>query len=426
MEDASKRFQLLLDGKTYQNEYLDLIKVAKESIVLHTYIFKLDDFGEKVLEALIKKADDGVRISLLVDFFGSFDIPKNEIKILKESGIDFHYFNPFRFYQTLQFGRRLHHKVLLVDQRELIIGGINVIDGYDDDFPEEPRLDFAIKIKDSTVKRVYEYLLSLTDNLMSRGFLDSQSIKTLEANYEVRFLINDWFNERKHITSSYEELIKGAKREVLLVHGYFFPSLKIIKLLKRKAVEGVKVRILLPRYSDWESWVWATSYLYKDLVDGGIKVYVWPKSNLHGKLAIFDNNILTLGSHNLNYTSSYGNLEMNVEIRHLDFVGEVLKYVEEICVERSIEIGNDSYFRNLLFYQRIRNALYYYLLSFIALISVNLIKFGRNLISIHPLLVICILFSFFLGIIGLLIPIIPGIPFLLLGILIYLANKKYF
>ncbi len=415
-------YELLTDGTDYQKKYLSLIQEARSSISIHTYIFKIDNFGRDVIDNLILKSKEGVIIDILIDYFGSLDFRSDVIHELLNNKIQFKFFNPIKFYKTLQLGRRLHHKLLVVDESKLIIGGINLIHGYDHNFPKHPRLDFAMLVHGSCVSDVRDYCHEITQNLNTNKFLDKKILKYEEKD-KVKFIVNDWFNERKQITARYYELIKRAESEILLIHGYFFPSARVLRLLRKKSKLGVKVKLLLPEYSDWKTWVWATSYLYKDLIENNIEVLKWPHSNLHGKLAIFDNKIITLGSHNLNYTSSYGNLEMNVEISDHNFVSRVSDNIEKDIIKNSSVITVDNFYKRFSPVQRIRNMFFYLCLSLISRISVNWIKFGRGLLSMPTFWMLVILTMMFVGILGILLPIIPGIPFLVFALLIYSAKK---
>ena len=54
------------DGAIYNIFYLDLIKNSKLSIVLHTYIFKLDEIGIEVYQELLEATKRGVSITILL------------------------------------------------------------------------------------------------------------------------------------------------------------------------------------------------------------------------------------------------------------------------------------------------------------------------------------------------------------------------
>ena len=378
-------YKLYIDGPEYQEEFIGLIKGAQESVTLHTYIFESDSFGLKVREVLVTKAKEGVPVHLLVDYMGSFTLPESFRKIFEATeGIHFRFFNPLKAPKLLFIGRRLHHKVLTVDSKRAFIGGINVLDGLDPEFPEQPRLDFALKLEGEVVGEVGKYC-SFIFNLDKGEISHSKNIfKQLDFEDENIFIkVNDWFYDRKQITNSYKRLVQGSQQEIVLLHGYFFPSFVILSLIKKKAREGVKVSVFLPRYSDWASWVWATEHLYEGLIKSGVRIMEWIPSNLHGKMAIFDQKVVTLGSHNLNYTSSYGNLEMNVEVHDQDFskgiLSELIPFIEKGCIEITAQ-------KRARFHlgRKIRNAVAFFGLLIISSFTVNFIKASQQFFQMSP------------------------------------------
>ena len=374
---TKNKYEFYLDGKKYQKEYLRAIKQAKKSICLQTYIFKLDSFGTKVYDTLILKAKEGIKIDLTIDHIGSYHFDHQLRKrLIGTKKFKIHFFNPICLPKILRLGRRLHQKILIIDQTIAIIGGINVVSGVDSSFDKYPRLDFAIKIENKEIKDLYKYCLQISQTLSNSNKTNSlPEISTKKCS--ILFLYNDWLNNRKQITSRYLELIKNSTDSIFLVHGYFFPSFKIIQSLISKSKQGVKIVLILPKYSDWPSWIWASEYLYPKLIKSGIEIREWDRSELHGKLAIFDKRILLVGSYNLNYTSSYGNLEMNIELNHQPFVLNVIKVQLKYVLEGSKKIRLDIFLKRSI-KERILSAISYYILLLIATISINLFKMNRH------------------------------------------------
>lgn len=361
----TSRYKFLLDGKQYQEEYLHLIREAKNSIYIHTYIFKNDSFGGQVIDELKKQASKGVKIYVLIDYIGSFDF---DLKKLKFQNIDVRFFNTFKVFNILKSGRRLHQKILVVDKSKAIIGGINIIDSFIEN--EEPRLDFAISLVDKKiVSQVYQYCSDL---------YEKKKVKQIVNKKKIKVLINDWYKEKSFIFDSTFGQIKRSKKEIILIHGYFLPSVKVFRLIRKKAKQNLDIKILLPRKSDWRIWVWATSHLYSKLITSGVKVYEWPYSHLHGKLAIFDCQKINTGSYNMNYMSDYGNIELNLSIDDEEFVKNICeRELKDIFKKSSLIKLENLNKRNFLVL--LRNFLSFYLLIITSKISVNLIWFGRQL-----------------------------------------------
>jgi len=99
-------------------------------IYLETYIFENDATGQRIAEALRRAAVRGVPTHLLIDGFGSHDLPQTMIDHLQSGGVKAAWFrkkiSPWTFKRKRL--RRLHRKVVVVDRAIAFVGGMNIID----------------------------------------------------------------------------------------------------------------------------------------------------------------------------------------------------------------------------------------------------------------------------------------------------------
>lgn len=397
------KYEFYIDGTEYQQAYLNTMASAKKNICIQTYIFQLDSFGNKVYELLCQKAKEGVSVNLVIDSIGSFHLNsqiKNKFNSAKNLKI--HFFNPLLSAKIFQVGRRLHHKILIVDGYDAIVGGINIVNALDSKIHRFSRLDFAIRVQGPSVKSLLSYCNTVGEPFLKKSEIDEIPEIHREGDPSISFKYNDWFNGKKQITKRYSELIKSSRKSIFLIHGYFFPSRKILKSLIEKSRDGVKVHLILPKYSDWPSWIYATEYLYKKLLKNGIDVQEWQLSDLHGKLGIFDQKTIFVGSHNLNYTSTYGNIETNVEIHNTDFIKKIINkeinYIMKGC-RQITDISNAK----RSFASRIHIFFFYSLLVLFASTSINFIKFSRKIKNVRTRKILLLLLILFFGFLGFLL-----------------------
>jgi cardiolipin synthase len=99
--------------------------------------------------------------------------------------------------------------------------------------------------------------------------------------------------------------------------------------LKKAAKNKVKIKLILAGISDVTLSRRATHHIYATLLDNNIELYEWDKTVLHGKAAVVGQ-WTTIGSFNLNNLSSYGSLEMNVEIKSTAFASSYLEHLNEV------------------------------------------------------------------------------------------------
>ena len=413
--------KFLLDGKNYHNNYLSLINNAKKTIILHTYIFELDDFGERVYESLKKASQRGIVVSIVVDGFGTKSFRKDQVLEMKSLGIKFNIFNRLRWTSIHRWGRRLHHKILVADGEEAIIGGINIVTPFDEKY-EWPRLDFAFYLKGKISTEIEDYCLQI----FSPG--EKKKFNPIQYNHNdpdfVRFSVNDWVYGRKCIAKNYVEILKKAKSEVIIINSYFFPRKKYLNMLVAASRRGVLVKLILPKISDWQSHVLASEYLYSYLLKNKIQVYQWNKSVLHGKMAVIDRKITMLGSFNLHYTSFQGNLEMNIEVSSESLSKNIGDEIDSLVIENCKKVEDISFEQNGHYIRKIKRFFYYSLISFISNFLLGFIyqeEIDKQERVSRTFAIVSILLSFFvflIGILGLVLPVIPGLIFIVLSLVI--------
>jgi cardiolipin synthase A/B len=318
------KVQLIHSGEAYFSQMLHLIRSAGNDIHLHAYILENDATGREILGALTEAARRQVEVYILLDSYGSGKLSADFFAEMAKEGLHVRLFSPWYSKNIRYLGRRLHHKVLVIDGATALIGGINISDKYRGTKLTEPWLDFAVRVDGSAVA---EPLRHLCQNMYLNKSLKKGPVMQAEihdrAGASVRILRNDWFKQRKDIYNGYLQAIAEAQDEIILVASYFLPGRKIMQALRLASRRSVRVRIVLSGVSDLPLVMRATQYLYDLFLRHGMELYEWKKSVLHGKLAIVDQKWVTVGSFNLNGLSYYGNIEMNTVIESSAFAEEI-------------------------------------------------------------------------------------------------------
>ncbi len=330
----NKTIALVHSGEDYFNRLEHIILETEFEIHIQTYIFEYDTIGKKIIDALLVAASRNVRVYILIDGFGSFNFSKQVLNKLRKNGINIRFFSPFFSANSIYLGRRLHHKIVVSDSKVTLIGGINIADKYLGNTTTLPWLDYAIELKEEDCAKL---LSRLCYNIYYRKRRsDRREIKTYLSEFEydkVRILQNDWLKRKNEISTSYINSIRNAKEEIVIVGSYFLPGKKLLRALKTASKNKVKIKLILSGISDLPMARRASCYLYAKLLRYNIELYEWEKSVLHGKAAVIDHQWTTIGSFNLNNLSSFGSIEMNVEINSVEFSNEYLLHLNQIMDE---------------------------------------------------------------------------------------------
>jgi cardiolipin synthase A/B len=310
--------KLIRGGHSYFEEFNNLIKQAKLSIQLQVYIFDDDQTGSTVAENLIAACQRGVAIQILLDGYASGNLANELIERMRKAGIKLRFFEPIFKGGNYYFGRRLHHKILVVDGQYALVGGINISDRYND-IPGIPAwLDFAIFMEGEIVFELHKLCNHLyakkADDMIQ---LDRQSISKaswMDWHCMIRLRRNDWVMNRNQISATYMEFCRKAKQEIIIMSSYFIPGSffrhHIVKAIKR----GVNVKLILAGVSDVGLAKDAERYLYRWAMANGIQIFEYKQHVLHGKVAICDGRIVTIGSYNINDISALASIELNMDI----------------------------------------------------------------------------------------------------------------
>ena len=326
-----EKVKLVHSGADYFSRLEYIIQEAKYEIHLQYYIFKNDTIGNKILQELKKAAVRRVRIYILLDGFGSFSFSKDVIEELTKTGIHFRFFSPLLSSSSLYIGRRLHHKVVVADDQVVLIGGINIADKYVGSKENAAWLDYSVQINDIKIAKKMQLLCR--DLFFKKKYFFKRKIESVFNSGEetaVSILQNDWLKSKNEIYNAYIDTFKHAEKEITIVGSYFLPGRRLNNAIKNAAKNKVKIRLILSGKSDVPLSRRATNYIYSSLLTHNIELYEWNKTILHGKAAIVDHYWTTIGSFNLNNLSTYGSLEMNVEIKSIPFSNTYQAHLNDI------------------------------------------------------------------------------------------------
>ncbi|MFV8340876.1 phospholipase D-like domain-containing protein [Flavobacterium sp. XS2P39] len=331
--DASKSLELVYSGEDYFSRLEAIILNSQFEIDIQMYIFENDLIGKRIITALKEAAARGVKIYILLDGLGSLSFPSEIRNDLKQSGINIRFFAPLFSAYTFYLGRRLHHKVVVADAKIILIGGINVADKYYGTLTEPPWLDYAVQLNGEIAEPLQKLCRDLYFKKRRLGSKKIKSAFHLQEDALVRIIQNDWLKRKNEICNEYIKSIRNAKKEIIIVGSYFLPGLRIVQALKKASKNKVEIKLILSGISDLPMTRRATCFLYGKLLKYNIELYEWDKSILHGKTAVIDGCWTTIGSFNLNNLSSYGSVEMNVEINSIPFSTMYRSHLNQIIAQ---------------------------------------------------------------------------------------------
>ncbi len=345
--------RLLKDGSGNYPAWLDTIYSAKEIIHFENYIIRDDNIGQQFADALIAKAEKGVRVRLIYDWLGALtETSASYWQRLRDGGVEVRCFNPPRFDSPLGWLSRLHRKSLCVDNRIAFVSGLCIGQmwvGYPERNIPAWR-DTGVEIRGpvvADVARSFSRVWAETGPELPASDLPGPDSMLLAGAVDMRVLGNIAATAGLY---RLELLIAAlAQKTLWLTDAYFVGSTSYVQALRGAAMDGVDVRLLVPGSSGDLRFLRPISRAgYRPLLEAGVRVFEWNGSMLHAKTAVADGRWARVGSSNLNMASWFGNWELDLVIEDAGFAHEMEQmYLHDLDAATEIVLGEKNRVRSV-------------------------------------------------------------------------------
>lgn len=360
-EVDGNRLTLLADGPPRLEALIDLIDGARETLRILYYIWCVDSAGTRVRDALVRAAERGVAVAVLVDGFGASEANEDFFKPLSDAGARFCRFVP-------RYGRRYllrnHQKLALADGERVIIGGFNISDDYFGTIEEKAWRDIGLLVEGKSVACLVNYFESLfawaikPDSRMRslRRLLHQNSV----AEGKMHWLFGGPMRRLSPWARSVRFDMRHASR-LDIIAAYFAPGPVLLRRVGRVARRRGDVRIITPATTDHQSTVGAARHTYWLLLRRGAHVFEYAATKLHSKLFVIDD-VVHVGSANFDMRSLFLNLEMMLRVDDKAFAAAMRLYVDGE-VANSTEITREEHRKQRTLLNRIKWGIAYFFVA---------------------------------------------------------------
>lgn len=314
MTDNSK-YQWLETGDKFYAALLTAISAARESIRLETYIFAAGKPGDDIRDALITAVRRGVKTMVLIDDFGSYELPSNYWTVFIAAGGEYRKFNPLGFYRA---AFRDHRKLLVCDSAIAFVGGFNITGEESGDGITHGWRDLGFRINTSlavdlaaSFDRMFK-MAAFRHRRLPRFRLPGLPLRKPVSHPAASVLTNNPGGFASPIKNALLNDLKSALK-IRIISGYFLPTLRLRRVLRKSARRGGDIRIITAGKTDVPLARYAGRALYERFLRARIAVFEYEAQILHSKLIIADN-VVYIGSANLDTRSLNINYELLVRI----------------------------------------------------------------------------------------------------------------
>ena len=308
------RVTLYRQGRQVREALIKAIDEARDHVHVEFYIWKQDESGVVVRDALVRACERGVKVRVLLDDVGTRIPVGRFFEPLTVAGGQVATFLPVvLFSRRLSINHRNHRKVVVIDARVGFTGGMNIGDEYLGSGPDVWR-DAFVRIEGPAVQQLQEvfcedwYFATGDDQAQPEHFPGVAAA----GDEWVQILSSGPADHRWHgIHTLMFACVNMAHERVWIETPYFVPDEPMLKALEVAALRGVDVRLYLPARSDHAIVGYAGRSYYDELLAAGVKIFEVPKIMLHAKTMLADQQISTVGSTNMDRRSFRLNFEVN-------------------------------------------------------------------------------------------------------------------
>ena len=343
------RFSLLVNGEAKFPEVLRTLQNAQKFIHMEYYDWENDTRGNQIKEILLDKVKAGVEVRVLYDDYASSKIKKNIVRELAQGGVSIYPKIKVKFrHFASRINHRDHRKIIIVDGIFGFVGGINISDRYDNSIDTGLYWrDTHVKIAGPLVNSLQRHFVVSWNTSAPHPLLPGRELfcgQPAEASEGVpaigQVVAGGPVYPKSNIMLSYMRIFTLARERLYITNPYFIPSESISNALCQAAISGVDVRIMVPEKSDSKLVGAASRFYFGDLLQAGVRIFLYRKGFVHAKTVVADSRLSVVGTANMDIRSFDLNFEIMSVIYGKEFAGQMEQmYSDDLEECREVTLG---------------------------------------------------------------------------------------
>lgn len=341
------KVEVLQNGEAKFPKVLEAIAKATKTIHIEYYIIEEGAIATALEELLLKKAQEGVKVRVIYDDFGSSSIRKTVVKKMRKHGIEIY---PFYKIKLLLFANRInyrnHRKIIVIDGEVGFVGGINWSDRYANPNPRNLYWRDTHLYMEGPIVASLQAVFLADWNFCSNNPIEAipslfEGLNKKVGNKSAQIAAGGPDYKMPTILYTLLQAIHNAKRYIYATTPYYIPDESLQNALCFMAKSGVEVKLLVPYKSDSTLVAAASNSYFKELLNAGVRIYRYKKGFVHAKTLAIDDQLSIVGTANLDYRSFELNFEVNAIIYDDEITQELrqsfetdLSYSEELDLKQ--------------------------------------------------------------------------------------------
>jgi len=309
------------------------IEAARHHVHLLYYIFEDDGTGRRVADAIVRAASRGVQCRVLIDDVGGRSGLEGLAPRLHRAGVELNPTLPVGLFRrkTARFDLRNHRKIVVIDGRIGYTGSQNIVDAAS--WPGLVNEEMVVRIEGPVVAQLQ--VVFLADRYVEvETPLEGPDLFPMpetKGTAPAQLFASGPGHGGAHVGRLLVALIHAARHRLVVTTPYFIPPVFFLEAVGTAVRRGVEVHLVVSRRTNRRIADLAQRSYYEELLDAGVKIWLYRPRFLHAKHVTIDDAIAVVGSSNIDHRS----FELNQETSLITYDAEVVARLRAIQ-ERTI------------------------------------------------------------------------------------------
>ena len=328
--------EYLPNGEIAYARIIKMLEESENSIDITAFILGNDEVGKSIVDILVKKALDGVKVRLILDSLGCLRTKGEFVDPLRNAGGRIGIFMPMLpFHKKWSAHLRNHRKIIIIDNHVAIMGGMNFASKYMGPYPDKTRWrDFDILIKGPIILEFGKIFSAdwhfCTGGEYKNSCWDPDHYSPCPSHQSViaQVAASGPDIPDNPLTDAILTALLEAKERVWIISPYFIPDEPLLKTLALLARWGRDIRLIIPARSNHVLADLARGSYLRTLLANEVKIHFYDAGMLHSKIILIDNSIGIVGSVNMDIRSLYLNYEVALFIYSASQVDAIAQIIQ--------------------------------------------------------------------------------------------------
>ena len=325
--------EVLVNGDEIFAAMLDAIRRARRTVTFETYIYWSETIGREFADALVERANAGVKVHVLLDWLGSSKMEERYLDELKAAGVEVERFHEPRWWTLHRMNNRTHRKILVVDGEVGFTGGVGIADKWRGDAQDrEHWRDTHFRVEGPVVAQMQAVFMDNWTKATGRVLHGEAYFPELKERGEesAQMFSSSPTGGSASMHLMYLMAVTAASHSIHLSSSYFVPDELAVKALAAAAKRGVKVQIIVPG-PDIDSDIVrrASRARWGLLLAAGVQIAEYQPTMFHCKVLVVDALMVSVGSTNFDNRSFSLNDEANLNVMSPAFARRQIEIFEQ-------------------------------------------------------------------------------------------------